>query len=347
MLNSTPGKGLKNFKTKMPENKFSEIYKGIKPSIVAIASRLSLNPELPDIIGTGFIARSDGIIFTNQHVVKEIEKLPRLKSMAANEWPAIVLYFHWIPGVGMMPLPLEIVGVGGLRREKPVEGYNYGPDIPDLGFIQVNIKDLPPLKIAKSLNLEEGDQVMLSGFPMGTETLRAPGWLHQISPTLQSGIISAILPFPCDNPHAILVDIMTQGGSSGSPIFNPLNGEVVAIEYGGLIEPKIISGKSGTLVYENNTSLTFAIPAKTIYEIYEKIDSAEEFKNVDASKFDTIESFISKKEIKVRPPKTPAMRPVYSEEIAKDYHKDKQPQEECEITFVPTYKNEEIQNKDK
>lgn len=61
--------------------KFSKIYPNLKPSIVAIASRVSKNPELPDIIGTGFIARSDGIIFTNDHVIKAVNKLPRLKSM--------------------------------------------------------------------------------------------------------------------------------------------------------------------------------------------------------------------------------------------------------------------------
>lgn len=301
--------------------KFSKIYPTLKSSIVAIASRVSKNPELPDIIGTGFIARSDGIIFTNGHVIKAIKKLPRLKSMGPEDWPIVVLYFHWIADKGMMPIPPEVKGVGGLKREKPVEGYNYGPDIPDLGFIHVHIKDLPALKIAEKLELQEGDEVMLAGFPMGTDTLRAPGWLHQLTPTLQSGIISAILPFSCDNPHAILLNIMTQGGSSGSPVFNPSTGEVIGIEYAGIAEPKTLSGKSGILIFKDNTSLTLAIPAKIVYEIYQKIDEVEEFKSVDISKFDTIESLIAKKEVKIRPPKTPAMRPVSPDEILKDYYK--------------------------
>lgn len=301
--------------------KFSKIYSGLKPSIVAIASRVSKNPELPDIIGTGFIARSDGIILTNDHVVKAIKKLPRLKSMGPEDWPIVVLYFHWIPDKGMMPIPLEVKGVGVLKREKPVEGYNYGSDIPDLGFIHVHIKDLPALKIAEKLNLEEGDEVMLSGFPMGTDTLRAPGWLHQLTPTLQSGIISAILPFSCDNPHAILLNIMTQGGSSGSPVFNPSTGEVIGIEYAGIVEPKTLSGKSGILIFDDNTSLTLAIPAKIVHEIYQKIDEVEEFKNADTSRFDTIESLIAKKEVIIHPPKTPAMRSVNPDELLTDYYK--------------------------
>lgn len=295
--------------------KFSKIYPKLKPSIVAIAAKVSKNPELPDIIGTGFIARSDGIIFTNNHVIQAIKKVPRLKSMGSEDWPVVVLYFHWIPDKGMMPIPLEVKGVGVLGREKPVEGYNYGPDIPDLGFIHVHIKDLPALKIAPMLELEEGDEVMLTGFPMGTDTLRAPGWLHQLSPTLQSGIISSVLPFPCDNPHALLLNIMTQGGSSGSPVFNPSTGEVVGIEYAGIVEPKSLSGKSGILIYENNTSLTLAVPAKIISEIYQKIDEVEEFKNADVEKFDTIETLIAKKEVLLHQPKTPAMRPISPEEL--------------------------------
>lgn len=297
---------------------FSKIYPTLKPSIVAIASRVSKNPELPDIIGTGFIARSDGIILTNDHVIKAIKNLPRLKSMGPEDWPIVILYFHWIPDKGMMPIPLDVKGVGVLKREKPIEGYNYGKDIPDLGFIHVHIKDLPAIKISEKLELEEGDEVMLAGFPMGTDTLRAPGWLHQLTPTIQSGIISAVLPFPCDNPHAILLNIMTQGGSSGSPVFNPSTGEVIGIEYAGIVEPKTLRGKSGILIYEDNTSLTLAVPAKIVHEIYQKIDEVEEFKKADVSKFNTIESLLAKKEVIVHPPKTSAMQPVNPDELVKD-----------------------------
>lgn len=295
--------------------KFSKIYPKLKSSIVAIAAKVSKNPEFPDIIGTGFIARSDGIVFTNNHIVREIKRVPRLKSMGPEDWPVVVLYFHLIPEKGIMPIPLEVKGVGILKREKPVEGYNYGPDIPDLGFIHVHIKDLPALKIAPTLDLEEGDEVMLAGFPMGTDTLRAPGWLHQLSPTLQSGIISSLLPFSCDNPHAILLNIMTQGGSSGSPVFNPSTGDIIGIEYAGIVESKRLSGKSGVLIYENNTSLTLAVPAKVISEIYQKIDEVEEFKGANVASFDTIESLIAKKKVLLHKPKTVAMRPLRPEEL--------------------------------
>lgn len=298
-------------------NQISDIYPRLKPSIVAIASRLSTNPDFPDIIGTGFIARSDGIIITNEHVIKAIKKLPRRKSAPFDEWPAVVLYFHLIPGRGMLPIPFVIKGVMLFKRETPFEGSWYGPEVPDVGMIHVHVKDLQSLQIASRLTLKEGDGIMLSGFPMGTDTLRAPGWLHQLSPTLQSGIISAILPFPCENPHALLLDVMTQGGSSGSPVFNPDTGEVIGLEYAGLSEPKVLKGKSGILIYENNTSLTLAIPPSILFELYRKMDEVGEIKNVDVSTFDTIETLIAKKEIKVQPPKAPTtlLQPVDPDDI--------------------------------
>lgn len=281
---------------------FSQIYPQIKPSIVAIVSRVSYNPEFPEIIGTGFIVRQDGIIMTNAHVINAIERLPRHKSMPSHEWPAYIMYFHYIQSVGMIPLRLKIEGIVVLGRDKPVEGYHYGTDIPDLGFIHTHVKDLPTLKIASGLNLKEGDEVMLSGFPLGTDTLRAPGWLHQLSPTLQSGIIASILPFPCDNPHAILLNIMSLPGSSGSPVFNPSSGEVIGIVYGGMNEP---------------TTLSFAIPAKIIFEILQKIDEIGEIKRADPSLYETINEIISKSEVKIHIPKTPSdiLHPVSHDDI--------------------------------
>jgi len=43
--------------------------------------------------------------------------------MGPEDWPIVILYFHWIPDKGMMPIPLDVKGVGILKREKPVEGY--------------------------------------------------------------------------------------------------------------------------------------------------------------------------------------------------------------------------------
>ena len=239
-------------------------YKKLKPAVVAIVARISRRPDFPDIIGTGFIADADGVIVTNDHVIKAVKQLPKRKGAPDDEWPIRVMLLRDMPGQGMGVVYLDVEGIGSLGREKPVEGYHYGSDLPDIGVIYVKARGLPFLEVESDFSLDEGDEVFISGFPMGTNTLRAPGWIHQINPVLQRGIVSAIQPFPCEKPHGLLIEAMVQGGSSGSPIFNPKTDKVAALLYGGIIDQQAIQLPNGAMLpYRNNTSLTMAVPAYT------------------------------------------------------------------------------------
>lgn len=236
-------------------------YEAIKPSIVAIASKLSPQPHYAPIIGTGFIVGSDGIIITCNHVIKAMAKLPRKKGAPKEEWPAVVFYYHNIPDKGMLTIGMEIQGVLQIGKYEH-KGIYYGAEIPDMGIILVNYSGLPSMELDDSPTIREGETVAVSGFPMGEDVFMAPGWVHQISPTLQSGIISAVLPFPCQAPHAYLIDVMAKGGSSGSPVFDPKTGKVYGMLYAVLQEPKKLDYMQDTIQYTNPTTLSFVLPSR-------------------------------------------------------------------------------------
>jgi hypothetical protein len=235
-------------------------YRTIRPSVVAIASRFSPQPHFPPIIGTGVVIRSDGLILTNDHVADIIFGLPRRPGSPASEFPAYVMFFENIPGKGMAAIPIEIIGVGKLKSGQAPHLY-YGTE-PDLALIHIaTLKNIPTANIAAS-DLPVGSDVGILGFPMGTDTLAAPGWLHQIGPTLQRGIISAQLPFECDAPHNVMIDAVVEGGSSGSPIFDSNNGEIVGLLYAGLNNFNALSDNKNSqsiLRYSVPTSHTLAI----------------------------------------------------------------------------------------
>jgi hypothetical protein len=230
------------------------------------------------------------------------------------------MYLQNIPDKGMTTVFFDVEGVVSLSREEPVQGVHYGADIPDVGFIFVKVKGLPTLELESTFNLQEGNEVYIAGFPMGTRTLRALGWVHQINPVLQRGIVSAIQPFPCSHPHGLLIDAVVQGGSSGSPIFNSKTGKVEALLYGGLIEGSEIRLPNGVLPYTYGTSLTLSIPAYIISDLLKKDFYNKETNKVDVrdtSKYPTLEELFNAEEMKVREPKkaSPGVETVPPDEL--------------------------------
>jgi len=210
----------------------------------------------------------------------------------------------------MASLDFDIEGVVSPREFIKPPTY-YGEDLPDVAAICINAKSLPTMNLQPRLDVNEGENVAVAGFPMGTQTLKAPGWIHQLSPTLQTGIVSAVLPFPCDNPHALLLDLMTQGGSSGSPVFKSETGEVLGMVYAGLHETCLLSSpknRDGLLAYKKSTTLTLAIPTNYIRSLIDKLDQIPQIKNRDLSKIQSLEEIIKTRETVVQEPRAKSKR---------------------------------------
>lgn len=214
----------------------SEIYNRVRSSIVAFVPKYfkidpqePKTPALPSIFGTGFIFREDGLIATNNHVLTVFDQVLRDPNNP-KEWPVLVMLFT--PSEkGMLQIPLEVLNRGGISKiehKKEIENH-YKISTPDLGYVQVKAKGLPVLELENSECLVEGMEIATAGFPMGENLLVEGERLKQVTPIVQKGIVSSVLPFPSKNNTGFMINVMSQGGASGSPVFLPESGKVIGI----------------------------------------------------------------------------------------------------------------------
>jgi S1-C subfamily serine protease len=219
----------------------SKTFELVLPSLVAFITRVKkIRPGekaiLPEILGTGFVVDQRGLVVTNRHVVEEFHRQPPHPKTGAS--PVVA----WMtpegvkeaPGGHTMPIVLaHIVGGAAVTEFSSSPGPYYGEPVPDLAFVQLNVKDLPSLRLATEAgSWAIGTSVAILGYPLGTVPLELFGKVTQLMPSLKHGIIGSVQPFPCPRPHGFSTDILTQGGNSGSPVFLTDDPTVVGIHKG-------------------------------------------------------------------------------------------------------------------
>jgi len=245
-----------------------KIYPEIKKSIVAFIPKFSLlsgpkQPKLPPILGTGFFINDLGLIATNNHVAESFETF---NSAADENDYGICAVLYIKTENSMIDIIFDVKNIIKLSStHDPV--YKR----PDLAFAEVNVFNNPFLELEpKDSIIQEGYEVATSGFPMGRYALMGPNGIFQISPTLQRGIISAILPYPKKKPEAFAVNVMTHGGASGSPVFSTETGKVRGILFSILTDT---SYSANNFAYTIPTNISYAIPShylRSELEIIEK-----------------------------------------------------------------------------
>jgi hypothetical protein len=250
------------------EMNFVKAYSSIKNCVVAIVDKFySQVPGFPTILGTGFLVSDQGIVCTCRHVADAIAKLPKPPDYSGIAACALLfqeITYKGIPGVAAVSF--DILQSGDASLIGSSEGY-LGPNPPDLSLLMLNVTHTPHVALGE-MPIKEGEEVAFSGFPMGTNTLMAPGWLHQLSPTLHAGIVSAVLPHSSfEMPHSFILHANTQGGASGSPVFRK-NGTVIGMVHcvlRDMLEFKLPDGSPVT--YSVPTSLTGCVPLNVLTQV--------------------------------------------------------------------------------
>lgn len=214
----------------------------VKRSVVAVGT-FDRNRSPPFAFrGTGFAVGDGTTIVTNAHV------LPALIDTDHKEVLAIVL-----PGERN-----ETAQVREVRRGVVDPGS-------DLALLKLPGEPLPPLKLRDSDAVREGQDVLITGFPLG-------GVLGPFAAT-HRGMISAITPIAipqgraADLDSAVVrrlstgtfrvfqLDATAYPGNSGSPIYDPASGEVF-----GIVNMVFVKGTKETAITQPS-GITYAVPA--------------------------------------------------------------------------------------
>ena len=203
----------------------AEVYAKNVNSTVGITTQVTTNfwgyTTQSAASGSGFIYSADGYIITNYHVIESASSIK------------VTLY-------------------DGKSYDAQLVGYDESNDV---AVLKIDAKDLTPVTIGDSDNLNVGDSVIAIGNPLGELTF-----------SLTSGAVSALdREVTMSNNvtmELIQTDCAINSGNSGGALFN-LYGEVI-----GITNAKY-SGSSGSGASIDN--IGFAIPINSVRSIVDSI----------------------------------------------------------------------------
>lgn len=218
----------------------------VKPSIVAVGTFDRLASPQFNFAGTGFAVGDGTLIATNEHVVS---KLP-FKDGAQ----AIHIAIRTPKGVQVRPA----------RRLA-------GDATADLAVLKIEGPALPALSLGNSEAVREGESYLLTGFPIGS--------VLGLYPVTHRAMIASITPIAIPAPRADKLDARTvrriasgaykvfqldgtaYPGNSGSPVYHPGTGEVIAV-----VNSVFVKGTKEAAL-SAPSGITYAIPAQKLQEL--------------------------------------------------------------------------------
>ena len=258
----------------------TELYDNVTPCVVGFISKMQQLPAgqppiFPEIFGTGFLATSDGLVITNRHVVEFLEQVGRHPQ--TGEFAGAALMFLVEPDKhGCQVLNIGVKSWGAIDSFSSSSEW-YGQTVPDIGFVQLEVRETPFLELAdEDFYLRPGMGIATIGYPLGTAPLTLHGKISQVGPFIRRGIVSSVYPFATPRPHGFTFDIMQQGGSSGSPIFASDSPKVVGLMWGGVNEPRLAQSESASLMYTLNTNISLAESAHIVRAALETVLATEQ-----------------------------------------------------------------------
>lgn len=223
----------------------------IRSSIVGIGTvRKDLRRIETTFSGTGFVVGDGTLVVTNYHVYKGI--------LDARKPDGDLAVFS---GRGQSAKAHKVM----LERADA----NH-----DLALLRLQSGQLSPMRLGSDAYIREGEDVAFTGFPIGM--------VLGLYPVTHRGMISAITPvvIPVDSARRLTpeqirrirnrrfdvyqLDGTAYPGSSGSPVYRPDTGEVVAV-----INSVFVKGTREAAL-EAPSGISYAIPVKYVRRLLRK-----------------------------------------------------------------------------
>jgi S1-C subfamily serine protease len=217
-----------------PRSSRRELFARIRQSVVAVVSasdQLAIGPALLSVLGSAFVIDKTGTALTTKRVIQ-----PWLEAAAAHAAlkgkgsplppQPKVLIAALIPSPKSGGLHLSfLLGVVSAIQASSVD------DLAAIHFRPPPDHHLTPLALSDHA-CEDGDEVVVCGFPMGFELSLDQAGGAALFPAFSQGIVSAAarLEDSPGNPGALFqLDAGISGGTSGGPVVDLQSGNVVGV----------------------------------------------------------------------------------------------------------------------
>lgn len=222
-------------------------YDPFKPALTIASDQEGFENYLMDIVGTA-IQAGDGKLVTCGHVIEAVMDRKRKGYVLSRAFRGSTVICS--------KRPFE----RAFRYIDPRSGnVNKHVDLALIPFPAVSTPEfpyeVPIVEWGQSSQLGVGDDVIVGGYPYGTDLFRTlQSNRAVIQPTFFKGIISAIIPATNETETRILqISVSVAGGISGGAVFDPITGAVLGMIMSG------ITGKGGAL-----HPVTYALPSEVI-----------------------------------------------------------------------------------
>ncbi len=231
-------------------SEFSRTIGAVKPSVVGVGSYQATRSPAVSFRGTGFVVGDGLSIITNAHVVPELLDSEKLETLGI------------VVGKGDNTFEFRQAALVALDKQH------------DLAHLRITGLPLPALKLGDSSSAAEGQELAFTGFPLGMVLGLHPAshraTLAAITPIVMPSLnsrnldVRAIVQLQRSSFSIFQLDGTAFPGNSGSPVYDPETGTVLAV-----INMVFVKGLKESAI-TNPSGITYAVPANYVRDLLQR-----------------------------------------------------------------------------